>query len=258
MEREVNEPLYPVGQRRGQIARHTSAIAAAAVLSFLCFPALAADLPSGLVRLSSTAPSIRQDIRYAGADNFLGRVVAGYAAPACILTEQAASALARVQALLAPENLSLVVFDCYRPERAVSDMIAWTKKGGPADARWFPAVRRGDLIRQGYVGERSNHSRGSTVDLAIAPLDPANAAPDPPCGAGGAATLDFGTGFDCFDPASKTASKQISKTAQANRQRLVALMRDAGFKNYSGEWWHFLLEDEPFTTERFDFAIEAE
>ncbi|RVA09349.1 D-alanyl-D-alanine dipeptidase, partial [Mesorhizobium sp. M7D.F.Ca.US.004.03.1.1] len=144
-------------------------------------------------------PSIRQDIRYAGSDNFLHRRVNGYDAPACILTDQAAKALSAVQKTLAARSLTLVVFDCYRPARAVTDMGEWTKQDGPPDPQWYSRVRRGDLIAKGYVGELSTHSRGSTVDVAIARTD-RRSSPNPACGAVDADTLDFGTGFDCFDP----------------------------------------------------------
>src|SRR6201993_2645459 len=77
-----------------------------------------AQLPSGFVYLSQVDPSIKQDIRYAGSHNFIGRPVRGYLAAECVLTEQAARALAAVQKELASRNLSLVMWDCYRPARA--------------------------------------------------------------------------------------------------------------------------------------------
>jgi len=220
-------------------------------------PALADPLPAGFVRLADIAPSIRQDIRYAGAGNFLHRKVNGYDAPVCILTLQAARALAGVQQAIAAKGLILVVFDCYRPARAVADMGDWTREGGPSDPQWYPRVRRGDLIAKGYVGELSTHSRGSTVDVAIARV----AGPSvsrPACGAIDADTLDFGTGFDCFDPMSETAHRPLGNEAAVNRKLLVDAMRTAGFKNYAREWWHFTLADEPFAKERFDFPVTAE
>jgi D-alanyl-D-alanine dipeptidase len=33
-------------------------------------------------------------------------------------------------------------------------------------------------------------------------------------------------------------------------------MEKPGFKNYSKEWWHFTLKDEPFFGTYFDFVIE--
>lgn len=220
-------------------------------------PASADALPAGFVRLADVDPSIRQDIRYAGLENFLHRKASGYEAPVCILTRQAAEALSGVQKAIAAEGLTLVVFDCYRPARAVSDMGQWTREGGPPDPQWYPAVKRKDLIAKGYIGELSTHSRGSTVDVAIARTD-AKSAPKPACGAPDADTLDFGTGFDCFDPMSETAHRPLAGEATANRQRLVEAMRANGFKNYAREWWHFTLESEPFPKQRFDFPVTAE
>ncbi|MGX7873603.1 M15 family metallopeptidase [Mesorhizobium sp. ORM6] len=196
-------------------------------------------------------------MRYAGSDDFLHRKVNGYDAPVCILTLQAAQALAGVQKAVAAKGLTLVVFDCYRPARAVADMGEWTTKGGPPDPQWYPAVRRGDLIARGYVARQSAHSRGSTVDLAIARTDRPSVS-RPACGAVDADTLDFGTGFDCFDPSSETAHRPLGHAAAANRKLLVGAMRTGGFRNYAREWWHFTLGREPFANQHFDFPVTAE
>ncbi|TPJ67742.1 M15 family metallopeptidase [Mesorhizobium sp. B2-7-1] len=214
-------------------------------------------LPAGFVRLADVDPTIRQDIRYAGLDNFLHRKADGYDAPVCILTAQAAKALSVVQKAMAARGLTLVVFDCYRPARAVADMGKWTREGGPPDPQWYPTVQRGDLIAKGYVGELSSHSRGSTVDLAIAGAGKKSAV-HPACGALDGGTLDFGTGFDCFDPTSETAHRPLSAEAAANRRMLLAAMRAAGFRNYAREWWHFTLVKEPFPKQRFDFPVTAD
>jgi D-alanyl-D-alanine dipeptidase len=216
-------------------------------------PAIAGDLPEGFVRLSDVDATIRQDMRYAGSLNFLGRPAKGYEAAACILTEEAASALKRVQSSLAGDNLTLVVFDCYRPQSAVDDFMAWVGSGKGTDARWHPDVSRERLRAEGYIAGRSGHSRGSTVDLAIAPLDTLGP-PNPTCGTTGVETLDFGTGYDCFDTKSETASKAVSSYARENRRLLVDSMRAEGFVNYSREWWHFTLADEP-QKKRFDFPV---
>lgn len=227
-----------------------------AVGSWPC-PCLRRRPPADFVRLRDIDPTIREDIRYAGRENFLHRKVSGYEAPVCILTRQAAEALSGVQKAVAAEGLTLVVFDCYRPARAVADMGEWTKEGGPPDRQWYPTVQRKDLIARGYIGELSTHSRGSTVDLAIARAGQ-KTAPKPACGAPDADTLDFGTGFDCFDPTSETAHRPLAAEAIANRKTLLEAMRAGGFKNYAREWWHYTLESEPFPKQRFDFPIVAE
>jgi zinc D-Ala-D-Ala dipeptidase len=234
-------------------------IAAAFAILLAALPAHAGDLPQNFVRLADIDPTIRQDMRYAGSANFLGRPARGYEAPVCILTERAAKALSKVQQHVASDGLTLVVFDCYRPARAVDDFVDWTRQGGPPDPRWYPKVKRGDLIAEGYIGERSSHSRGSTVDVALGHIDvhAATSLPDPDCGAQKSGTLEFCTGFDCFDKRSYTAHSPLPAGAVANRKKLVDAMRQAGFRNYSHEWWHFTLEDEPYKTKRFDFPVTA-
>jgi D-alanyl-D-alanine dipeptidase len=85
---------------------------------------LAADRPNGVVRLAGIDPSIRQDIRYAGPLNFLGRPANGYEALVCILREPAATALTATQKKLAAQGLTLIVIDCYRPATATADFVA--------------------------------------------------------------------------------------------------------------------------------------
>ena len=133
--------------------------------------ALRAELPDGFVYLSDIDPSIIQDIRYYGGHNFVGRRIDGYDAPECVLTREAALALSRVQTLLRKENVSLIVWDCYRPARAVADFMRWSKN--PAEkgmkAEFFPNTAKNFLFARGYISARSAHSRGSTVDLGLAP-----------------------------------------------------------------------------------------
>jgi D-alanyl-D-alanine dipeptidase len=69
-------------------------------------------------------------------------------------------------------------------------------------------------------------------------------------------SLDMGTGYDCFDTLSWTENKRIGLQQRINRILLKALMEKHGFKNYSKEWWHFTLKDEPFPDTYFNFVIE--
>jgi zinc D-Ala-D-Ala dipeptidase len=228
-----------------------------------------ADLPAGFVYLADIDPSIVRDIRYAGSHNFIGRPIAGYEAPECVLTEKAARALARVQAQLAPKKLSLIVWDCYRPTRATAEFVRWTKD--PRDtkmkAEFYPRIDKSQIFELGYLSTRSAHSRGSTVDLGIMPLGGAvprlqAGAPLTSCIAGQTqrfadGALDFGTGYDCMDELSATVHAAINAQAQTNRLMLRSLMVAAGFRPYRREWWHFELNDEPFPNTSFDFPIRA-
>lgn len=85
---------------------------------------LAAALPPGFVRLSDVAPTIAQDMRYAGGDNFTGGPVPGYSTAQCWLRAEAAEALGEAQKDAHGQGFDLIVYDCYRPRRAVAAFFA--------------------------------------------------------------------------------------------------------------------------------------
>lgn len=207
-----------------------------------------AQAASPLVYLRDIDPSIRQDMRYAGSDNFTGKPLLGYAAGECMLRRPVALALKAVQGELAARALSLKVYDCYRPTRAVAAMARWSRgAGGPDTSRFFPAAERSQLFALGYISGYSAHSRGVAVDLTLVPRDAkpaAQAARSGPCTAPQAQrapddSLDMGTGFDCFDTKSYTRNASIAPAQAANRRLLLEAMRKHGFTNYKREWWHF-------------------
>ncbi|MFQ5550851.1 MAG: M15 family metallopeptidase [Gemmatimonadales bacterium] len=200
-----------------------------------------------LVDVRSIDPSIRADMRYAGPGNFVGDPVDGYEAPTCLLSAEAAAALARVQSDLADDGLSLLVFDCFRPQRAVDHFVRWAED--TADLRtkpeYYPNVDKSRLFDEGYIASRSGHSRASTIDLTLARVGEE----------GLAQALDMGTPFDFFDPLSHTESPDITPAQLANRLMLRDAMEAGGFRNYAAEWWHYTLRDEPYPDEYFDQEI---
>jgi D-alanyl-D-alanine dipeptidase len=243
-------------------------------------------LPAGFVYLRDVETSIAQDMRYAGSDNFTGHPLPGYGAPECVLRRAVAQALAQVQADLAahdPEkwepvfgkdhaqikgNLSLKVYDCYRPTRAVRAFMRWAQDGKDdgATKRFFPTLEKRTLFASGYIAAHSAHSTGSAVDLTLIQRPAAQTPPFDRSAAYGPCTgpaaqrapdnsLDMGTGFDCFDERSHTASRANTPEQQRRRALLVAAMRARGFHNYFREWWHFSFG--PRGGPAYDFAIGA-
>jgi D-alanyl-D-alanine dipeptidase len=221
------------------------------VAALLMTPSIAAA-QTPLVHLRDIDPSIRQEMHYAGPDNFTGRPLPGYDAPECLLRRTAALALKQVQADLVKAGYSLKVYDCYRPTRAVAAMAAWSRNphAMPDTSRFYPRLDKSKLFALGYISGRSAHSRGVAVDLTVVPLKaPPAAAFDPgkrygPCTAPQADrapddSLDMGTGFDCFSMKSWTASAAITPAQKANRRVLWDAMHRHGFTNYKREWWHF-------------------
>lgn len=262
--RGQNEP-----QRRSAIARVRSAAAAAAsmlVVLGAMAPRLAAEAeapaspgsrPSPLVYLRDIDPSIQQDIRYAGSNNFTGRPVPGYDAAECMLLREVAEALSRVQRGLVQHNLSLKVYDCYRPRRAVRAFESWVREPGldPALKRYHPGLEKSQLIDLGYIAAVSSHSRGDTVDLTLVLLPARKGRPFKASAAYGSCagprktrapddSVDMGTSFDCFDPLSHTKAPGLEERQQRWREQLLEAMAEQGFHNYRKEWWHFTYEPQ--------------
>lgn len=222
--------------------------------------------PPSFVDLATVDRTILHDIRYAEAHNFVGRRIRGYLESRCILTRPAALALKAAQDTLRPRGYSLKVYDCYRPQRAVNDFAAWARR--PADTRmkreFYPRVDKSTLFDDGYLARRSGHSRGSTIDLTLVRLP---AAETPPYEAGQRLvpcywprrfpdnSVDMGTGYDCFDTLAATLDPRVTGVPRTNRLFLRSVMTEAGFTNYSSEWWHYTLDDEPYPSTFFDFPV---
>ncbi|MFW6088866.1 MAG: M15 family metallopeptidase [Gemmatimonadota bacterium] len=216
-------------------------------------PAVGAPAPD-LVDVRRIEPSIRSEIRYAGSNNFVGTPVDGYEAATCLLSRAAAEALADVQRELAADGLGVLVYDCYRPQRAVDHFVRWAADTADVTTKpeFYPNVDKSRLFEEGYIAERSGHSRGSTVDLTLVRLSEANRAD------GAAELLDMGTPYDFFDPRSHTESPEITDRQLANRLRLRDAMEAEGFQNYAAEWWHYTLREEPYPDSYFDIPIRPD
>ncbi|MET0424509.1 MAG: M15 family metallopeptidase [Actinoplanes sp.] len=236
--------------------------------SLVAAPTPVSAAPAAFVDVAKADPTILHDIRYATAHNFVGRAIRGYQAPKCLLSRRAATALTKVQSAVRKHGYSLKVYDCYRPRRAVSDFADWA--GDRADTRmrreFYPRVDKATLFDDGYLAHRSGHSRGSTVDLTLVRLP---AAPTrayvpgeslAPCYAPASRrfpdnSLDMGTGYDCFDTLASTLDPRVRGKARANRLLLRTVMTRGGFTNYSHEWWHYTLDDEPYPSTYFNFPV---
>ena len=230
----------------------------AALLFFALPSAFASALPDGFVDVPTYIPEAQYDIRYTGSENFLGRPVVGYERATCILSQPAADALAKVQREAQQSGLTLKIFDCFRPQRAVDDFVRWGRNLDDLKmmAAYYPRVPKNELFKRGYIAEKSGHSRGSTVDLTLVVIDPARAAKV----LQGELTLegevDMGSPFDLFDALSHTANPDMPAHVRHNRAWFAALMDRHGFNNLPEEWWHYTLRDEPHPQTFFDFPVK--
>src|SRR5262245_52467859 len=202
--------MWPARLRGETVSVKTRLVAILIAVSVSC--AHAQSLPADFVYLRDIDPSVVQDIRYAGANNFVGHPLAGYGAAECVVRRDVAARLKRIQQGLAPQHLSLKMLDCYRPARAVAAMWAWAHDGKEtkADRRFSPAFAKKDLFRLGYIATRSGHSTGHALDLTLVDLKADNSTAFDPqktyadCTAPAEArapegSVDMGTGYDCTD-----------------------------------------------------------
>ena len=202
-----------------------------------------ASMPQDFCYLTDFVVDALLDIRYAGENNFVGAPIDGYLAPRAILTRPAATALARAADALRAQGYRLLIFDAYRPQRAVDHFVRWAQS--PADDRmkplFYPDLCKSELFPRGYIARRSGHSRGSTVDLTLS-------CPD-------GAPVDRGGTFDFFGPVSAHGAHGLSAGQLQNRELLRRVMLSHGFDDYSEEWWHYRLAKEPYPDTYFDFPV---
>ncbi|WP_081221088.1 M15 family metallopeptidase [Pseudoalteromonas luteoviolacea] len=197
------------------------------------------------VDITSKVPNIRTEIRYFTTDNFVGTKIDGYLAPKCLLSEAAAQATAKAQFALNEFGLGLKVFDCYRPQMAVDHFVRWAKvlDDTKNKAKYYPDVPKSELFKRGYIAARSGHSRGSTLDVTLVDLTTGK-------------ELDMGSGWDYFSKVSWPSHQGINASQRANRMLLANVMKSAGFKGLTEEWWHFTLIDEPYNDVYFTLPVE--
>ncbi|MGA7324976.1 MAG: M15 family metallopeptidase [Rhodomicrobium sp.] len=221
------------------------------------------NLPSGFVYLRDVASNIRQDMRYATPQNFTGRPVPGYEAAECVLKKSAAEALKTAEARAKEQGLSLKVYDCYRPARAVRAFLDWAKQPQGEQPPWYhPHIRKSVLV-PAYIAATSSHSSGAAVDVTLVSSTSNASGPSQPLagdctvasGSDRDGSLNMGTAFDCFDPKARTDSALITRQQRKNRRILKEILERSGFKNYPGEWWHFALSDAR-DSRVYDFPIK--
>ena len=224
------------------------------------------DIPLGFVHLEEAVPDAILDVRYYSAYNFIGRRIDGYERATALLTVEAAKALKEVSDDVMRQGLRLKIYDAYRPTRAVTDFINWTKDTNDTKMKafFYPNLDKALLCPRGYILAQSGHSRGSTVDLTL--VDAATGQ-----------ELDMGGTFDWFGeeshpnwcgnpetqeytgeyPGKKLPENgKINSYQFQNRMLLRAVMTRHEFKPLAEEWWHFTLVNEPYPQTYFDFPVK--
>lgn len=240
-------------------------------------------LPEAFCRLNDVDDTIVACLRYLGCENFTGRPVPGYKDNVVIVTRECAARLRSVQAALREQGLCLVVYDAYRPHKAVMAFVDWSKDYAELSMaeKYYPtfASRKPVLFEKSYISATSNHCRGSTVDVTVVEWERRNSVRwdrtielqhrrlgdvDVPYLDDG--TVDMGSSFDLLDEASHPDAplEVIPQPYRSRRDLLRRLMEAHGFVVSDREWWHYWLRDhEPFPRPPdgsvpavFDFDVE--
>lgn len=211
---------------------------------------------SQFVSITDVVPDAILEIRYFSSYNFIGERIPGYEQPIAMLTRQAADSLKAVSDDLLQKGYRLKIFDAYRPQCAVDFFMEWA--ADTTDVRmqdyFYPELDKSVLIPQGYIAEKSGHTRGSTIDLTLFDMKTER-------------EVDMGCTFDYFGVASHPdvlpeqeigAYRPINQEQYDNRMILREAMLAHGFKPYDCEWWHFTLENEPFPDTYFTFPVSEE
>ena len=201
---------------------------------------------SDFVLLSDAVPDAILEIRYYSTYNFVGDRINGYEEPCALLTKEAATALKEVSDELVSKGYRLKIYDAYRPQMAVTHFMNWAKDVSDTRMKkyFYPELDKSVLFDQGYIAEKSGHSRGSTVDLTLFDMNTEK-------------EVDMGGTFDYFGELSHPDYKKITAEQYENRMILRNAMLAHGFKPLDEEWWHFTLKDEPFPDTYFTFPVSS-
>lgn len=201
-------------------------------------------MEKGFVFLDEHLHNIRWDAKYATWDNFTGKPITGYEVNRIAGSYALAEALFEAKTLAAIQGYGLLLWDGYRPQRAVKCFLNWSAQpeDGLTKARYYPNIDRIAMVTEGYLAPKSSHSRGSAVDLTLYRLDTG-------------ALVSMGSGFDFMDKRSHYAAKGLSTQETENRHLLRTIMENCGFLPYAYEWWHYVLKNEPYPNSYFDFPV---
>jgi len=170
--------------------------------------------PTDLVELNKLDPTIKLDIRYASAQNFLGTPL--YTQPRAFLQRPAAAALVRAQRRLKARGYGLLIHDGYRPWYVTK--MFWD--GTPPAQHEFVAD----------PASGSRHNRGCAVDLTLYDLRTGR-------------PVEMPGVYDEMSHRSYPSYPGGTSRQRWHRELLRRAMEAEGFTVYSAEWWHFDYKD---------------
>ena len=222
------------------------------------------SLKDGFVYLDEIDPSILVDIRYSSKNNLKQEPLLGIKNNRAVLSLDSAVALRCAQEDLRLRGYSLVVYNAYIPNRSYLEILDITQND-LIDQTSHPNISHKELIKVGYLQEKLDNIRGSTVDVSIIPLnkklkqDPItqyrNHSNNQHIKYVDDGSEDMGTSYDTFDELSCHECKNVRMEAQMHRELLKSIMEENGFKASDLVWWKYTYMREPYPDSQFDFEI---
>lgn len=166
------------------------------------------DSAKALVDLATTIPGLVLDIRYATTNNFTGEKI--YNSARAFARKPVAQALKKAQQEFAKFGVGIKVFDAYRPYSATM--------------KFYEVYKDTTYVASPYRGSR--HNRGCAIDMTLVSLATGK-------------ELTMPTEYDSFRkeawPSTPVADPEVKK----NRDLIISVMTQCGFRVNSSEWWHF-------------------
>jgi len=163
-----------------------------------------------LVEVIDLDKTIKLDIRYATANNFMG--IPLYDQPRAFLQKSAAEALVRVHHALANYGYGLVIHDAYRPWYVTK--MFWDAT--PDSQKMFVA----------NPAKGSRHNRGGAVDVSLYDRKTGK-------------IIEMISGYDEFSVRANPIFPGGTTLQRWQRELLRTIMAGEGFTVHPEEWWHF-------------------
>ena len=169
---------------------------------------LKANPEKELVDLEKIIPDMVMDIRYATTNNFMKEKI--YTLSKAYARKPVAEALKKAQKEFKNMGLGIIMYDAYRPYKAT--------------VKFYELYHDTTYVASPYRGSR--HNRGCALDMSIVDLKTKKEVKMP-------------TEFDSFKKEAWPSTPIADPEARKNRELIIKVMKNNGFKVNSSEWWHF-------------------
>jgi D-alanyl-D-alanine dipeptidase len=173
-------------------------------------PAEQGKRASDLVEVVKLDPTVKLDIRYASANNFMSTPF--YTQARAFLQRPAAQALVRAHTELKRQGYGVLIHDAYRPWYVTK--MFW--EATPDDKKQFVA----------NPAEGSKHNRGCAADVSLYDIRTGH-------------EVDMPSGYDEMSARAYPDYAGGTQAERARRDLLRRVMEANGFTVYEYEWWHF-------------------